>query len=277
MKVKLESISSYAKRFGLIPKKSLGQNFIYDESLCDRIVGLAGDLKDQVVIEIGPGPGGLTRAILKHNPRKLTVVEIDQRSIDLLQDLQTSYPILQIIHSDALQLSLNELADNGKVHIISNLPYNIGTKLLIKWSREMEAISSITCMLQKEVVERICASISTKEYSRLSVILQLLFHTKKLFDVARDALYPKPKVTSSIVQLIPRSHPPSKSEIETLEKLTRFVFSMRRKKIAKSLGVLTSKASQILEELNINPGSRPEELEPEAFLRVSRAMQSAIE
>ena len=270
MNSNLESISSYAKRFGLIPKKSLGQNFIYDESLCDKIVRTVGQVEDQLVLEVGPGPAGLTRSILKREPQKLTVVEIDKRSIKLLEDLQASYSNLQIINCDALKMSLKELVGESKVHVISNLPYNIGTKLLLNWSREPGSISTITCMLQKEVVERICASMRTKDYGRLSVILQLLFHTKKLFDVSRDAFYPKPKVTSSIVQLIPRANPPSKGEIEKLEKLTRIVFSMRRKKIIKSLSLITPNADQILEDLNINPAYRPEEITPEGFLGVSR-------
>ena len=152
MNEKLPSIASCAKYFGLIPLKKFGQNFIYDKSLCDKIVSVAGNITNKEILEIGPGPAGLTRSILDQCPDKFIVIETDDRSISLLEDLRIHYPnslSLSIIHNDALKIKISTLAFTGKIKIIANLPYNIGTKLLINWSKEIQFIEDITIMLQR--------------------------------------------------------------------------------------------------------------------------------
>jgi len=273
MSEKLLSIASYAKSFGLTPIKKLGQNFIYDKSLCDKIIsGPDMIYEGQDILEIGPGPGGLTRSILEKNPRRLIVVEQDHRSIDLLNDLKKYYNNLEIIHGDALKLKISDLHLSNKVKIISNLPYNIGTKLLMNWSKEIELVKDITVMLQKEVVSRICAKVSTKDYGRLSIIMQILFTPIKQFDVSRDAFYPKPKVTSSVVRLIPKSTPINYEIIEKLEEITHIAFSARRKQIANSLYKYKVGIPKILEQLVISPNQRPEEISPELYLEIAKSL-----
>ena len=267
MSSEIQSIASYAKTFGLSPLKSLGQNFIYDKSLCDKIVSFGGNIKDKEILEIGAGPGGLTRSIAHLGPKRLIVIEKDPRSCNLLNDLKKYYNNIEIIHADALKIKLSEINLTSKLKIIANLPYNIGTQLIINWSKEISYIDDITVMLQKEVVNRICSNSNVKEYGRLSIIMQLLFSAKKLFDVSKDAFYPKPKVTSSLVKLIPRDIQYKSELIEILEKVTQIAFSNRRKKISNSLG----KAYDLL-SVNFNDIllKRPEQISPELYIKISK-------
>ena len=275
MNDKISSIASYAKRFGITPLKALGQNFIYDKSLCDKIVNSAGAITNMEILEIGPGPAGLTRSILEQKPKRLIVVEKDERTIPLLEDLKKRYDSLHIIHTDALKLKLSQLELKGNVKIIANLPYNIGTQLIINWSKELGLIEDITVMLQKELVDRICASTSTKAYGRLSIIMQTLFIPQKLFDVSRDAFYPKPKITSSIVKLVPNIARPQDRLIEKLEQVTQIAFSNRRKQLANSLG--KNYNPEFLKELNITLTQRPEEIPPELYVKISENILKANE
>jgi 16S rRNA (adenine1518-N6/adenine1519-N6)-dimethyltransferase len=275
MTEKLSSIASYAKSFGIIPIKRLGQNFIYDKPLCDKIVAASGDIIGKNILEIGPGPGGLTRSILDKNPKKLFVIERDDRSINLLEDLKKYYDSLVIFHQDALKIKINDLKINGKVKIIANLPYNIGTKLLINWSKELELIEEITIMLQKEVVNRICTVVGTKDYGRLSVIIQILFTPKKQFDVSKESFYPQPKVTSSIVKLIPKNILYSPLLISKLEEITQIAFSARRKQISNSLGKNYIGIFKILDQLSIKYSQRPEEITPEQYLEMAEILLDA--
>ncbi|NDE19683.1 MAG: ribosomal RNA small subunit methyltransferase A, partial [Alphaproteobacteria bacterium] len=235
----LPSIAKLAAKHGIIPLKKLGQNFIFDETLCDKIVKASGLQDGNIALEIGPGPAGLTRSILNASPKQLTVIEMDARCIPLLEEIKTVYPNLTIKQADALKVNLSELVTNEKVTIISNLPYNIGSVLLTSWLLQSEKINSMTLMLQKEVVDRIIAKPSIKSYGRLSVICQIVCKITKCFDVSPKAFYPEPKIWSSVVRLEPKKNAPSLQLLTTIEQITNLAFSGRRKMIKSSLKALS--------------------------------------
>jgi len=268
------TISSDAKRYGILPLKKHGQNFIYDSSLCDKIVRASGVGESGNILEIGPGTAGLTRSILKTQPLLLTVVETDKRCIPLLEEIRTINPNLHIIQGDALEFSLEDLSHIKKIDIISNLPYHIGTELLIRWLKKIYLINSITVMLQKEVVDRMRAQPGIKEYSRLSVICQLICKVEKCFDVSNMAFYPPPKVQSSIVKLYPLPNPFSLSLVSKLELITRFAFGQRRKMIRSSLAALTPNIGILLQDLQINDSLRAEDLTPQEYLSLAKAINA---
>ncbi len=268
----LPSISLHAKSYGIKPCKRLGQNFIFDSSLCDKIVRASTNITERDVLEIGPGPGGLTRSILSQKPRKLIAIEKDPRCLDLLIDLQKHYSNLEIISSDALKISLNDLVlekSLDKITVISNLPYNIGTTLLFKWLDSPEIIESMTLMLQKEVVDRICASHSTKAYGKLSVMCQIVANVTKEFDVSPKAFYPPPKVYSSIVKIIPKNIQYDALLLEKVREITHNAFMFRRKMLKKALPQISE---TIFRDLNINPNDRPENLSPEQYVSLARKL-----
>jgi 16S rRNA (adenine1518-N6/adenine1519-N6)-dimethyltransferase len=186
----LPSIAKLASSHGIQPLKKFGQNFIFDETLCDKIVKASGLKTGSFALEIGPGPAGLTRSILKQNPAKLIAIETDVRCMPLLQEIKEHYPALEIINADALKIKLSDIFTGEKIQIIANLPYNVGTGLLLNWFKELEHIESMTLMLQKEVVERIIAKPSSSAYGRLSIISQLLCDCNKAFDVSPKAFCP---------------------------------------------------------------------------------------
>ncbi|CAK6507496.1 16S rRNA (adenine(1518)-N(6)/adenine(1519)-N(6))-dimethyltransferase RsmA [Rickettsia helvetica] len=301
----LPSIAKHAASHQINPLKKHGQNFIFDSSLCDKIVRASNLAENSRVLEIGPGTGGLTRSILQKKPESLTVIETDERCIPLLNDIKEYYPNLNIIKQDALKINLTDLSydivtsvgfahkkrgakkpnrratsnDIGesksidyKVTIISNLPYHIGTELVIRWLKEARLITNMTLMLQKEVVERICAMPSTKAYGRLSVICQLIAKVEKCFDVAPTAFYPPPKVYSAIVKLIPLENPPSITLINKVEQITKLAFAGRRKMITSSLKNLVPNLHEVLTQLKINDNYRAENLTPQDYLRIAEIL-----
>ncbi|HJD55510.1 MAG TPA: 16S rRNA (adenine(1518)-N(6)/adenine(1519)-N(6))-dimethyltransferase RsmA [Rickettsia endosymbiont of Pyrocoelia pectoralis] len=265
----LPSIAKHAASHQIHPLKKHGQNFIFDSSLCDKIVRASGLQENANVLEIGPGTAGLTRSILKMNPSLLTVIETDERCIPLLNEIKEYHPNLNIIKHDALKISLSDLT-NDKIFIISNLPYHIGTELVIRWLKEAHLVTSITVMLQKEVVERICAKPSTKAYGRLSVICSLIAKVEKCFDVAPTAFYPPPKVYSAVVKLTPLDNIPSADLISKIELITSLAFSGRRKMIKSSLKNLSPNISELLAKLNINDNYRAENLTPNDYLALAK-------
>lgn len=273
MTLVLPSIALHAKSHGITPQKRLGQNFIFDSSLCDKILRSAlPSANGKDILEIGPGPGGLTRAILSQNPRRLIVIEKDPRCLELLLDLQKYYPNLEIISGDALEIDLKDLAIKkaiDKIVIISNLPYNVGTELLFKWLEYPEIVESMTLMLQREVVDRICANHSTKAYGKLSVICQLLADVNKEFDVSPKAFYPPPKVHSSIINIRPKNILHDKILIEKVRKITHTAFMFRRKMLKKALSEIPE---QIFLDLNIDNNDRPENLSPEQYLSLAKEL-----
>jgi len=265
----LPSIAKHASKHGIIPLKKYGQNFIFDSTLCDKIVKVSTLEEDAHVLEVGAGTAGLTRSILARNPQSLTVIETDNRCIPLLAEIKMLYPNLQIIHGDACKFDLSTLLHN-KISIIANLPYQIGTELVIKWLKQAPLIKDMTLMLQKEVVNRICGKVATKSYGRLSIICQLLCSVEKCFDVSPQAFYPAPKVHSAIVRLVPLDSPLNLGLIEVVESITRFAFSERRKMIKSSLKKFTVQIEDLLAELKIDSSCRAENLSPQDYLSIAK-------
>ena len=263
----LPSIAAHAKIHLISPQKKLGQNFIFDASLCDKIVRAAPSVTDRYVLEVGPGPAGLTRSILACSPLMLTVIEKDKRCIDLLSEIKNIYNNLQIIEGDALEIRVQELAPKDKLIIIANLPYNIGTELVFRWLEDATLIESITVMLQKEVVERICAKPGSKAYGRLSVMCQILCNVRKEFDVSPAAFYPPPKVHSSVVTLTPLTNLPSAEIVALAREITKNAFGARRKMIKTSL---KSIPDDIFKKLGIDTSIRAENISPEQYLMLAK-------
>jgi 16S rRNA (adenine1518-N6/adenine1519-N6)-dimethyltransferase len=253
---------------GLSATKSLGQNFLFDLNLTRRIARAAAPLNDATIIEIGPGPGGLTRALLAEGARKVIAVERDRRAIPALEEIAAHFPgRLEVVEGDALALDVRRMAE-GPVKIVANLPYNIATPLLIGWlSQEPWPpwYQSLTLMFQKEVAERIVAKPGSGAYGRLSVIAQWRCEAKKLFDVNRSAFMPPPKVTSSIVQLIPRAACTPECRLSALERVTAAAFGQRRKMLRQSLKSLFENPEAVLIKLSLDPTDRAEELSVQDF------------
>jgi len=263
-------------RHGLAAKKALGQNFLFDLNLTRRIARAAGPLDGVTVIEVGPGPGGLTRALLMEGATRVIAIERDDRALAALAEISAAFPgRLTVMSGDALQTDYPRLADVAPVKIVANLPYNIATPLLTGW---LEAgqwppfYQSLTLMFQKEVAERIVAKPGGKDFGRLSVLCQHLCTAKKLFDVNRSAFTPPPKITSSIVQLVPRPSPEPACRLATLERVTAAAFGQRRKMLRASLRSLLPEPEVLLAELGINPELRAEQLPVEAFARLAQKL-----
>jgi 16S rRNA (adenine1518-N6/adenine1519-N6)-dimethyltransferase len=260
-------------KYDLAAKKSLGQNFLLDLNLTGRIARAAGDLSNCSVIEVGPGPGGLTRALLMHGARDVIAIERDQRCLAALNDIATAYPgRLRVISEDALKVDVTKFGSQPR-HIVANLPYNIATPLLIKWLGQGPAIASMTLMFQKEVVERLTAKPRSKDYGRLTILAQWLSEPRRLFDLPPRAFTPPPKVTSSIVHVVPRATPAFPARQEDLERVTMAAFSQRRKMLRQSLRSLFGDAERVLTELGILPTARAEELTVEQFCVLARYLQ----
>ena len=268
----LPSIAKLASKHDITPLKKYGQNFIFDENLCDKIVKYANINQDSNVLEIGPGLAGLTRSILKASPEKLSVIETDSRCCSLLEEIKLVYPFLEIWHYDALKVKLADIGHDKPLDIISNLPYNIGTQLLINWIYQIEHVKSMTLMLQKEVVDRITSPHGKKNYGRLSIICQLVCDVHKCFDVSPKAFYPEPKIWSGIVRLVPKSNRPGKETLLKLEKITTRAFSERRKMIKSSLKKAMPDIGEILKTLELNQTLRAENLSPEDYLRLANML-----
>jgi 16S rRNA (adenine1518-N6/adenine1519-N6)-dimethyltransferase len=261
-------------RHGLAAKKALGQNFLFDLNLTRRIARAAGPLEGFTVIEIGPGPGGLTRALLMEGATNVIAIERDDRALAALAEISAAYPgKLTVIPGDALQTDYARLAAGTPTKIVANLPYNIATPLLIGWIGSGEwppFYESLTLMFQKEVAERIVAKSGGKEFGRLSVLCQYRTTAKKLFDVNRSAFTPPPKVTSSIVQLMPKAKPEPECRLEVLERVTAAAFGQRRKMLRASLRSLLPEPEALLGALGIDPELRAEQLPVEAFARLAQ-------
>jgi 16S rRNA (adenine1518-N6/adenine1519-N6)-dimethyltransferase len=265
----LPSIAQHAKSHGIIPDKKLGQNFLFDLSLCDKIAKTSGNIKNKIVVEVGPGPAGLTRAILACAPQKLIAIEKDQRCIVLLQQIKEYFPQLEIMETDALKVKISSLSID-KLTIVANLPYNIGTELLFWWLDEIDYVESITIMLQKEVVDRICAHPKSKSYGKLSIMCQLVCDVERHFDVAPTAFFPPPKVTSSIVRIVPKHTRPTNQIIESVRKITSLAFNQRRKMLRSSLKTMISE--DLLQECEIDPQDRAENLSVDDYVRLALAL-----
>jgi 16S rRNA (adenine1518-N6/adenine1519-N6)-dimethyltransferase len=261
-------------RHGLAARKALGQNFLLDLNLTRRIARAAAPLDDATIIEIGPGPGGLTRALLMEGAHRVIAVEKDKRALPALAEIAAAYPSrLDIVEADALSCDWPALV-HGKAKIVANLPYNIATPLLTGWMTGAWPpwFASLTLMFQKEVAQRIVASPGREAYGRLSVLCQWRATAKLLFDVDRRAFTPQPKVTSAIVSIIPIAKPPEPCAVETLEKVTAAAFGQRRKMLRSSLKTIIADPPSLLAGLGIDANLRAENLTVADFCRIARAI-----
>ena len=261
-------------RHGLAASKALGQNFLLDAQLLARIARVPGDLKDAEVLEIGPGPGGLTRALLAAGAR-VTAIERDHRCIPALAELSEAFPgQLRVIEGDALEIDAPALFE-GKPHIASNLPYNIGTALLVRWlSAEWRSWwQSLTLMFQREVADRIVANAGDDAYGRLAILSQWRSTAKLAMPVHRSAFTPPPKVMSAVVHIVP-AEAPAEVDLGILEKLTAAAFGQRRKMLRQSLKPVPG-ALAALEAIGIDPARRAETVSVAEFVALARAVGAA--
>ena len=269
----LPPLRDVIERHGLQAKKSLGQNFLLDLNLTSKVARTAGDLSQTTVIEVGPGPGGLTRALLMNGARRVVAIERDERCLAALAEVSAHYPgRLEVIPGDALKTDFAALADGGPVRIVANLPYNIGTELLIRWLTVPSwppFYASMTLMFQREVAERIVAAPATANYGRLGVLAGWRTQAKIAFDVPPQAFTPPPKVTSSVVHLVPRESP-LPADVKKLGRVTEAAFGQRRKMLRQSLKSLGGE--RLLEATDIDGTRRAETLSVEEFVRLANAI-----
>lgn len=271
----LPSLRQTVENHGLLASKALGQNFLLDRNITDKIIRLSlnrqgiDSFADCHVCEIGPGPGGLTRAIVEAAPASLTVIEMDRRCIEIMEELKAQTPIpFRIINGDALQYDLSREIDAPR-QIISNLPYNVSVPLLIGWLQDSSRYRAMTLMFQKEVAERITAPTRCKDYGRLSVLAQLTCDIVKLMDLPPECFTPAPKIWSTVLLFRPKTTVPDKQILQKVEKITSAAFGQRRKMLRQSLKQfpgLTEKCGS----LGISLTARAEELTPEMFLQLAQ-------
>lgn len=271
----LPPLREVIRRHGLSAKKSLGQNFLLDLNLTARIARAAGPLEGATVIEVGPGPGGLTRALLALGAGRVIAIERDERAITALAEIAARYPgRLDIVAGDALRFDARAHLGGNRARVIANLPYNIATALLIDWLTVEPWppwYDALALMFQREVAERIAAAPGNKSYGRLSVLANWRCETKILFDVAPSAFVPAPKVTSSVMRLVPRAEP-LKCDAQALQRLTEAAFGQRRKMLRQSLKTLGVDALALLAAAGIEPTARAEEIPVEGFVALARAL-----
>ncbi len=268
----LPSIPNIIRTHKLIAHKSLGQHYLIEKNILKKILSSANISKDDVILEIGPGPGALTRHLLKSSAKKVYVIEKDVRFLPAMKILKEAVgERLQIIHGDALCIS-PETLQHTPVKIVSNLPYNVGTQLILNWLDVWPHIRSMTVMLQKEVVDRLRATPNTKIYGRLSVLAQWVCSVQKSFDVPPTAFMPPPKVLSSVVQLVPYAQYLYPCPKKKMESVTHAAFGQRRKMLRSSLKKLDRNIISILAQLNIPSTCRAENLTIEDFCRIASAL-----
>jgi 16S rRNA (adenine1518-N6/adenine1519-N6)-dimethyltransferase len=275
----LPPLRDVIRRHELSARKSLGQNFLLDLNLTARIARAAGPLDETTVVEIGPGPGGLTRALLAQGVRRVIAVERDARAIAALEEVAAHYPgRLTIIHADAMTFDPRPLLQGERARIVANLPYNIATALLIGWLTAEPWppwFDMMVLMFQREVAERLAAKAGDNAYGRLSVLTGLRCERKLLFDVAPSAFVPPPKVTSTVVRLVPR---PASAEcdIAMLERVTEAAFGQRRKMLRQSLKSLGVDPVPLLQAAAIDPTRRAETVPVEGFAALARAYAASL-
>ncbi|MSO77081.1 MAG: 16S rRNA (adenine(1518)-N(6)/adenine(1519)-N(6))-dimethyltransferase RsmA [Alphaproteobacteria bacterium] len=271
---RLPTLGETVRRHALTARKSLGQHFLFDENLTGRIARAAGALDGHTVVEVGPGPGGLTRALLAAGARRVVAIELDQRCHAALGELAACFPgRLEVIQGDAFDVDPATLGP-PPLKIVANLPYNAATRLLVGWLPTIAAFESLTLMFQKEVAERLTASPRGKDYGRVTVLVQWLAAARRLFDVSPAAFVPPPKVTSSVIHLTPRPEPLAPADFEALSRVTRAAFGQRRKMLRQSLKALGTDPLPLLEQAGIRPEARAEELDVAAFAALARAWRA---
>ncbi len=276
----LPPLREVIQNHGLLAKKSLGQNFLMNPTVTDYIAGSSGDLKTGTVIEIGPGPGGLTRSLLKAGTNNLLALEKDVRCVAALLQLQQAFPDqLTILEQDALAFDYGSLKEQP-VTIVANLPYNIATPLLIGWLKLIASgtstIQGMTLMFQREVGQRITAAPGNKSYGRLAIICQWLCDTYSVCELPPSAFTPPPKVHSAVVGFKPLASPRFKASLPCLEKVTAAAFGQRRKMLRQSLKKLDVELPALLATSDIAGDRRPEDLSIEEFCRLATAYEELV-
>ncbi len=271
----LPPLREVIRQHGLVARKSLGQNFLFDLNLASRIARAGGPLTGITVVEVGPGPGGLTRALLALGASRVIAVERDDRAIAALREIVALYPSrLDIVAADALSFDPKPSLPSGPVRIIANLPYNIATALLIEWL-SIEPwppwYDSAVLMFQREVAERIVAVPGSKSYGRLSVFVQWRCEARILFDVNAAAFVPPPKVTSSLLRILPRAAP-LPCERKLLEKVTQAAFGQRRKMLRQSLRSLGADTPALIAVAGLDPTARAEDIPVAGFVALAQAL-----
>ena len=262
-------------RHGLSARKQLGQNFLLDLNLTGRIARTAGPLDDVTIIEVGPGPGGLTRALLAEGAKRVIAIERDARVLPALAEIEAAYPgRLTVVEGDALETEYGTLAD-GPTRIVANLPYNIATPLLIGWLTMAwpPFYESLTLMFQREVAERIVAKPGDDAFGRLGVLAGWRTDARIAFNVDRAAFTPPPKVTSTVVHLVPKPVDPD-IRVEDVEAVTKAAFGQRRKMLRQSLKSLGVPVEELLPAAGLRGDERAEELQVSAFLGLARRLRS---
>jgi len=274
----LPPLRDVIERHGLQAKKALGQNFLLDLNLTGKIARSAGDLTNTTVIEVGPGPGGLTRALLSNGALRIVAIERDERCLAALAEVSAHYPgRLEVVSGDALKTDFAALVSaaagaSGQVRIVANLPYNIGTELLVRWLTVVDwppFYASMTLMFQREVAQRIVAEPGSDAYGRLGVLAGWRTKARIAFDVPPQAFTPPPKVTSSVVHLEPRVTP-LPADVKKLGRVTEAAFGQRRKMLRQSVKSLGGEA--LLERAGIDPTRRAETLSVEEFVRLTNSV-----
>jgi 16S rRNA (adenine1518-N6/adenine1519-N6)-dimethyltransferase len=275
----LPPLREVIRRHGLIAKKSLGQNFLFDLNLASRIARAAGPLAGASVLEIGPGPGGLTRALLALGAARVIAVERDQRAIAALDEIAAHYPgRLAVVAADAMTFDPTSYLPSAPVRIVANLPYNIATALLVCWlciEPWPPWYDTAVLMFQREVAERIVAAPGSKTYGRLSVLVQWRCEARIVFDVNAAAFVPPPKVTSSIVRIVPRAAP-LPCERKLLERVTQAAFGQRRKMLRQSLRPLAADAAGLIAQAGLDPTARAEDISVAGFVALANALAPAL-
>lgn len=266
----LPPLRDVIREHNLRAEKSLGQNFLLDQNITDKIVRLSGKFDDLTAIEIGPGPGGLTRSLLASPAAKVIAIEFDERAVAAITDLKSVYgDKLEIIHGDAMKTDITSIS-NAPRAIVANLPYNISVVLLVKWLELIRAdrnvVNFMALMFQKEVADRILATEGSKTYGRISVMAQWLCTTKKLFDLPPSAFTPPPKVKSSVVQFIPRVMDEDAPSFGTMEKILAAAFNQRRKMVRSSL----SEFAPAMEAAGTDQTKRAEDLSVDNFVKIAK-------
>lgn len=270
----LPPLRDVIERHGLHAKKSLGQNFLLDLNLTGKIARSAGDLSRTTVIEVGPGPGGLTRALLAHNAKRVIAIERDERCLNALAEVSAHYPgRLEVISGDAMKTDFAALAAGAEdVKIVANLPYNIGTELLLRWLTVTgwpPFYSSMTLMFQKEVAQRVVATRDDDAYGRLGVLAGWRTKSHIIFELPPQAFTPPPKVTSAVVHIVPRANP-LEADGTTLARVTEAAFGQRRKMLRQSLKGIGGE--RLLAATGIDGTRRAETLSVEEFISLANAL-----
>jgi 16S rRNA (adenine1518-N6/adenine1519-N6)-dimethyltransferase len=273
----LPPLREVVERFGLMPKKTLGQNFLFDLNLTARIARASGPLEGATVVEVGPGPGGLTRALLAGGAAQVIAIERDERCLPALDEISRHYPgRLTVVCADATRFDPTPHLGDRPARIVANLPYNVGTILLTNWlAAEVWPpwFTSLTLMFQKEVARRIVAAPGSDAYGRLSVLAGWRTQARLAFDVSPGAFFPPPKITSSVVHLEPRSAP-LPAPVRMLERVTAAAFGQRRKMLRQSLKSLGGDPSDLLAAAGLDPTARAETIDIEGFCALARALDA---